>query len=99
MTVFYPAIDNAVYLMRLNCKNLITDLSSYEIFHLSKKSPANERLSLTIQIRHSSRSVLVILAEVYHKRRYEKAFIAMLSDSEVECTYTKTLLNFARDCE
>jgi len=28
--VIYPAIDNAVYLMRLDCKNLIIDLSCYQ---------------------------------------------------------------------
>ena len=70
-----------------------------EIYHLSKKFPADERYSLTDQIRRSSRSVSANLAEAFRKRRYEKAFIAKLSDSEGECAETQTWLDFARDCE
>ena len=70
-----------------------------EIYHLSKKFPADERYSLTDQIRRSSRSVSANLAEAFRKRRYEKAFVAKLSDSEGECAETQTWLDFARDCE
>jgi len=70
-----------------------------DIFHLSKKFPADERYSLTDQIRRSSRSVSANLAEAFRKRRYEKAFISKLSDSEGECAETQTWLDFARDCE
>lgn len=70
-----------------------------EIYHLSKKFPAYEGYSLTDQIRRSSRSVAANLAEAFRKRRYEKAFIAKLSDSEGECAETQTWLEFARDCD
>ena len=55
-----------------------------DIFHLSKKFPVEERYSLTDQIRRSSRSVSTNIAEAFRKRRYEKAFIAKLSDAEGE---------------
>jgi four helix bundle protein len=39
------------------------------------------------------------LAEAFRKRRYKKAFIAKLSDSEGEAAETQTWLDFARDCK
>ena len=69
-----------------------------DIFHLSKKFPKEERYSLTDQIRRSSRSVATNTAEAFRKRRYEKAFVAKLSDSEGEAAETQTWLDFARDC-
>ncbi|HPE77599.1 MAG TPA: four helix bundle protein [Draconibacterium sp.] len=69
-----------------------------DIFHLSKKFPVEEKYSLTDQIRRSSRSVASNIAEAYRKRRYEKAFVAKLSDSEGEAAETQTWLNFAYDC-
>jgi len=68
-----------------------------DIYNLTKKFPADERYSLTDQIRRSSRSVSANLAEAFRKRRYEKSFIAKLSDSEA--VETQTWLDFARDCE
>ena len=53
-----------------------------EIFHLSKTFPQEERFSLTDQIRSSSRSVAVNIAEGYRKRQYPKAFVNKLSDSD-----------------
>lgn len=55
-----------------------------EIFELSKAFPREERYSLTSQILNSSRSVPANIAEAFRKRRYEKAFVAKLSDSEGE---------------
>jgi four helix bundle protein len=69
-----------------------------EIYKMSKAFPIEERYSLTDQIRRSSRSVAANLAEAFRKRRYEKAFIAKLSDSEGESAETQTWLDFARDC-
>lgn len=69
-----------------------------EIFKLSKSFPGEERYSLTDQIRRSSRSVAANLAEAFRKRRYEKAFVAKLSDSEGEAAETQTWLDFSRDC-
>ncbi len=70
-----------------------------DIYHITKKFPADERYSLTDQIRRSSRSVSSNLAEAFRKRRYEKSFIAKLSDSEGEAAETQTWLDFAHDCE
>jgi four helix bundle protein len=69
-----------------------------EIYKLSKSYPVEERYSLTDQIRRSSRSVAANLAEAFRKRRYEKAFVAKLSDSEGESAETQTWLDFSRDC-
>jgi len=69
-----------------------------EIFLLSKSFPAEERYSLTGQIRRSSRSVCANLAEAWRKRRYRAAFQAKLNDAEAEAAETQTWLHFARDC-
>ena len=69
-----------------------------EIFHLSKKFPADERFSLTDQIRRSARSVAANLAEAWRKRRYEAAFISKLNDAEGEAAETQTHLDIAHRC-
>jgi four helix bundle protein len=69
-----------------------------EIFRRSKHFPAEERFSLTDQIRRSSRSVCANIAEGWHKRRYPAAFVAKLSDAEAEAGETIVWLNFAREC-
>lgn len=69
-----------------------------QIFELSKKFPKEEVYSLTDQIRRSSRSICANLAEAWRKRRYEKAFISKLSDSESEAAETQVWLEFAVEC-
>ncbi len=69
-----------------------------DIFYLTGKYPPEERYSLTDQIRRSSRSVPANIAEAFRKRRYEKAFIAKLSDAEAEAAETQVWLDFSRDC-
>lgn len=69
-----------------------------EIFRLSKRFPKEETYSLTDQVRRSSRSVCANLAEAWRKRRYKKAFISKLSDSEGEAAETQVWLEFAVDC-
>ena len=51
------------------------------------------------QIRRSSRSVCINLAEAWRKRRYRAAFIAKLSDAESEACETQVWIEFARKCE
>ena len=70
-----------------------------QIFELSKKFPKEEKYSLTDQIRRSSRSVCENLAEAWRKRRYEKAFIAKLSDCEAEAAETQVWIEFAVKCQ
>lgn len=72
--------------------------AAIEIFELSKTFPADERYSLTDQIRRSSRSVCANLAEAWRKRRYKAAFIAKLSDSEAEAAEVQVWLQFAVQC-
>ena len=66
-----------------------------EIFRLTKAFPAEERYSLTDQIRRSSRSVCANLAEAWRKRRYAAAFVAKLNDAEAEAAETQVWLEIA----
>ena len=72
--------------------------ASMQIFELSKQFPKEEVYSLRDQIRRSSRSVCANMAEAWRKRRYEKAFISKLSDSESEAAETQVWLEFAVEC-
>ena len=71
---------------------------SMEIFNLSKSWPAEERYSLTDQIRRASRSVCANLREAWSKRRYEAHFVSKLTDCDGENSETDTWLDYARDC-
>ena len=73
--------------------------AAMKIFEISKRFPKEETYSLTDQIRRSSRSVCGNLAEAFRKRRYPKAFISKLSDSEGEAAETQTWLDFAFNCK
>ncbi|MDQ0784342.1 four helix bundle protein [Chryseobacterium sp. W4I1] len=66
-----------------------------QIYTLSKSFPKEELYSLTDQIRRSSRSVSANISEAWGKRKYEKSFIAKLTDSEGEARETQTWLQFA----
>jgi four helix bundle protein len=68
------------------------------IYKLSKRWPAEERYSLTDQIRRSSRSVCANIAEAWRKRRYPAHFVSKLSDSDSEAAETQVWLDFALDC-
>ena len=69
-----------------------------DIFHASKKFPAEERYVLVSQIRRSSRSVCLNLREAWAKRRYQAHFISKLTDCDGENSETDTSLDMARDC-
>lgn len=72
--------------------------AAMEIFELTKSFPKEEKYSLVDQMRRSSRSVASNIAEAFSKRRYEKAFVAKLSDSEGEAAETQVWLNFSYKC-
>jgi four helix bundle protein len=72
--------------------------SAMEIYEMSKAFPAEERYSLTDQMRRSSRSVCANLAEAWRKRRYEAAFVSKLSDSDGEAAETEVHMDFALRC-
>jgi four helix bundle protein len=69
-----------------------------EIFRISKDFPAEEKYSLSDQIRRSSRSVCTNLREAWAKRRYEAHFVSKLTDADGENSETETWLDFAYDC-
>lgn len=72
--------------------------SAQQIYELSKSFPKEELYSLTDQIRGSSRAITANISEAWGKRRYEKSFIAKLTDSEGEARETQTWLQFAFAC-
>jgi len=87
--------------------NSVRDLEVYklafetamEVFNISKDFPAEERYSLTDQMRRSSRSVCANLSEGWRKRKYIAMFINKLSDAESEAAETQTWLEFALACK
>ena len=85
-----------------SAKDLTVYKRAYElamvIFHASKHFPAEERYSLTNQLRRSSRSVCSNLRKAWAKRRYEAHFVSKLTDSDGENGETETRLDFAHDC-
>jgi four helix bundle protein len=90
--------------MQINsAKDLIVYQKAYElamqIFEASKCFPAEEKYSLTDQIRRSSRSVCTNIREAWAKRRYEAHFVSKLSDSDGENGETDSWLDFAHDCK
>jgi four helix bundle protein len=70
-----------------------------EIFEITRKFPAEEKYSLTDQMRRSSRSVCANFAEAYKRRRYKSYFISKLNDSETENAETQVWLDFALACK
>jgi len=84
-----------------------TDLEVYqrafkaamELFKLSKRFPAEEKYSLTDQMRRSSRSVCGNMAEGWRKRRYAASFVSKLNDAEGEAAETQSWLQFAVECK
>lgn len=67
----------------LDVFNLAFD-AAMEIFQITKNFPREEIYSLTDQIRRSSRSVCSNIGEAFRKRKYSRAFVSKLSDSEGE---------------
>ncbi|MDP8200846.1 MAG: four helix bundle protein [Candidatus Tenebribacter burtonii] len=73
--------------------------AAMEILEITKSFPREERYSLVDQMRRSSRSVAANISEAFRKRRYEKAFISKLSDSEGEAAETQVWLDFSLSCK
>lgn len=73
--------------------------AAMRIFELSKGFPAEERFSLTDQIRRSSHSVWTSLAEAWRKRHYEAHWASKLTDSEAEAAETQAWIQFAVECK
>jgi four helix bundle protein len=69
-----------------------------EIFQESKHFPAEEKYSLTDQIRRASRSVAANIGEGYRKKRYPRMFVSKMADSDGEATETQVWVDFAHAC-
>ena len=69
-----------------------------QIYEDSKKFPAEEKYSLTDQIRRASRSVPGNIGEGYRKKRYPKLFVNKMVDADGEATETQVWLDFAQAC-
>lgn len=70
-----------------------------KIFETTKLFSKEETYSLTDQIRRSSRSVPVTIAEAYRKRNYPKHFYSKLTDSDGENPENQVWLEFAKECK
>ncbi len=70
-----------------------------DIFEISKSFPAEEKYSLTDQVRRSSRSVCANFGEAYRRRNYPAHFVSKLTDSDAENTETEIWIKFAFDCK
>lgn len=68
-----------------------------EIFEITKSFPKEERYSLIDQIRRSSRSVPVNIAEAWSHRKYTKSFLHKLTESNAEAAETTVWLDFSKD--
>ncbi len=73
--------------------------AAMRIFEVSKAFPREETYSLTDQIRRFSRSVSSAIAEAWRRRKYEKAFVNKLNESESEAAETQVWLEYAVKCE
>jgi len=72
--------------------------SAMRIFEVSKVFPAEEKYSLTDQVRRSSRSVCTNSSEGWRKRRYPNALISNLSDADSEAAETQVWLESVLKC-
>ena len=68
--------------------------SAVQIHKAAQSFPAEERYSLSDQVRRSSRSVCANIAEAWRKRRYPKTFVSKLSDADAEAAETLVWLDF-----
>ena len=73
-------------------------LEAQKIFSRSRNFPAEERYSLTDQIRRSSRAVKAMLAEAWARRRYRAVFINKIDEALGEATETQSWLDDCFDC-
>jgi len=69
-----------------------------QVFEVSKGFPAEERYSLTDQMRRSSRSIGANISEAWQKRRYLAHFVSKLTDADGEQAETQHWIDTARAC-
>ena len=69
-----------------------------KIYLRSRNFPAEEKYSLTDQIRRSSRAVKAMVAEAWARRRYRAVFINKIDEALGEATETQSWLDDCLDC-
>ena len=69
-----------------------------KIYLRSRIFPAEEKYSLTDQIRRSSRAVKAMVAEAWARRRYRAVFINKIDEALGEATETQSWLDDCLDC-
>lgn len=72
--------------------------AAMKIFELTKTFPAEEKYSLTDQLRRTSRSVCSNIGEAWRKRIDQAAFTARLNDTESLACASQVWVEFARKC-
>ena len=72
--------------------------AAMKIFELTKAFPAEEKHSLTDQLRRTSRSVCSTIGEAWRKRIDQAAFAARLNDTESLACASQVWVEFARKC-
>ena len=70
-----------------------------KIFELTGSFPAEEKFSMTDQMRGSSRSVCSNLSGAWRRRINKDAFVAKLNDAESQACETQVWVEFARRCK
>ena len=70
---------------------------SMDIFEVTKELPKEEKFSLIDQMRRSSRSVSVNIAEAWEKRLYPKMFVSKIIDAAGEAGETEVWLDVSKD--
>jgi four helix bundle protein len=69
-----------------------------DVFEITKTFPKEEKFSLIDQVRRSSRSVCVNMAEAYRKKKYPAHFVLKVTDSDAENSETGVWFDFSKDC-
>ena len=70
-----------------------------DIFERTKSVPSEEKFSLVVQIRRSSRCVCANFVEAYRRRKYKAHFLSKLNDTETENGETQVWIDFSKDCQ
>lgn len=73
-------------------------IEARKIFEVTRTFPAQEKFSLTDQIRRSSRAVNAMIAEAWARRRYQAAFVNKINEALGEAMETQAWLDHALDC-
>lgn len=73
-------------------------IEARKVFEATRTFPAEEKYSLTDQIRRSSRAVNAMIAEAWARRRYQAAFVNKINEALGEAMETQAWLDHALDC-